>query len=418
LRQEIAQLGPTPQCAFPLAELGGALKLGKAEFPWSKIFSWIHPRPAKNCSPANAATLVELPINLIAPLYINRTRTAAAQKKVQVSDTVPDLFTKTGQPLPSATAASAPPSPPAKASASRRAAAPAPAAEDGPKNLMIGIADLWQNWPEAIRKEIDHLNLAVLPLEVPLDVIERGLRQGKLDFLWKQICSWVQNCPPEAPSSANAEVRLELPLPILAPLFLRLRPPQQVKRDPISNDIPDVFSPQGKILASEADDRSAAPAATVAPAAPTEAPTRAPAAAPPAPTPGKPPAQDIAELFGDPEKRNWTPNEIVHKTTQLTGVAGAIIALQDGLLVAHCMPPSWQTETIAAFLPQIFGRMTQYSKELKMGELRSLTISVESGTLQIFNAGIIYFAALSRPDALLPVRELNIIANELSRHTK
>ena len=82
------------------------------------------------------------------------------------------------------------------------------------------------------------------------------------------------------------------------------------------------------------------------------------------------------------------------------------------------MPPTWQTETIAAFIPQIFGRMNQYSKELKMGELRSVSFSVEGGTLQIFNAGIIYFAALGKPGASLPFPELNLIATELSRHTK
>jgi predicted regulator of Ras-like GTPase activity (Roadblock/LC7/MglB family) len=99
-------------------------------------------------------------------------------------------------------------------------------------------------------------------------------------------------------------------------------------------------------------------------------------------------------------------------------VAGALIALQDGLLVASCMPPAWKTETIAAFLPQIFGRLRQYTNEFKMGELRSLSFSVEEGTLQVFNAGIIYFAALSPLGATLPAAELTLIAKEIGRHTK
>lgn len=129
-------------------------------------------------------------------------------------------------------------------------------------------------------------------------------------------------------------------------------------------------------------------------------------------------AKNLAELFGEPGKRNWTPNEIVQRTAQLPGVAGAMIALQDGLLVANCMPQGWKTETIAAFLPQIFGRMSQYVKELSMGDLVSVTVAVEQGTLQVYKAGIIYFAALARPDTTLPLAALNLIARELSRHTK
>jgi predicted regulator of Ras-like GTPase activity (Roadblock/LC7/MglB family) len=157
------------------------------------------------------------------------------------------------------------------------------------------------------------------------------------------------------------------------------------------------------------------------PTAPAPAGPPASAKAPPAPSEAAPPAkppEDIAELFGEPDKRNWTPNEIVHKTSCLPGVAGAMIALQDGLMVAHCMPPNWKTDTIAAFLPQIFGRMNQYARELRMGELRSFSFFVEQGTLQIFAAGIIYFAVLSKAGQTLPQVELNVIATELSRHTK
>src|SRR6185436_17766049 len=140
-------------------------------------------------------------------------------------------------------------------------------------------------------------------------------------------------------------------------------------------------------------------------------------AAPPAVATPKVP-EDLAGLFGEPEKRNWTPNEIVHKSSLLPGVAGALIALQDGLLVAACMPPTWKTETIAAFLPQIFGRMRQYTNEFKVGELRSIAFTVDEGTLQVFNAGIIYFAALAQPDASLPLSELTLIVREIGRHTK
>ena len=46
------------------------------------------------------------------------------------------------------------------------------------------------------------------------------------------------------------------------------------------------------------------------------------------------------------------------------------------------------------------------------------SFTIEAGTLQIYNAGIIYFAALGKPGETLPVRDLQLIAAELSRHTK
>ena len=44
--------------------------------------------------------------------------------------------------------------------------------------------------------------------------------------------------------------------------------------------------------------------------------------------------QDIGELFGQPGRKNWTPAEIVKKTSELEGVGGALIVLQDGLMVS------------------------------------------------------------------------------------
>jgi predicted regulator of Ras-like GTPase activity (Roadblock/LC7/MglB family) len=141
----------------------------------------------------------------------------------------------------------------------------------------------------------------------------------------------------------------------------------------------------------------------------------APALAPAAP---RPTPRSLAELFNEPDKRSWTPNDIVNRTSGLPGVAGALIALQDGLLVASCMPPNAKTETIAAFVPQIFGRMSQYTRELQLGDASAVSISVETGTLQVFSAGIIYFAALGKPGVHLPLPELQLIATELGRHTK
>jgi predicted regulator of Ras-like GTPase activity (Roadblock/LC7/MglB family) len=412
VRNEIAELDLVDAtCAFPLSEIGQALKQGVIHYSWQQIRTFI-----KSTSPlapsVHGGTILPLPLQIIAPLYMARGGIEQEQPKIPFAKDIPDVFVKAqpkGVPKPAAAAPSptqASPSVPLEAPislpppiAAKPATATAPAiGEKG--TLRISLSEVSTNWPETVRNEITKFRLVDATLDLPLDVIETGLKAGKVNHEWRQICEWLNPCPPEALSSPQAETRLELPLNVLAPLFLHRRPAQRRKSvAPI--DVPDLFSVSGEQLATDVPEQSAP-----------EVPPPAPKIAPPKL------AENLAELFGEPDKKNWTPNEIVHKTSLLPDVAGALIALQDGLLVASCMPPPWKTETIAAFLPQIFGRMKQYAKELKMGELTSVSFAVEQGTLQIFNAGIIYFAALGRSNAPLPSEHLSLIARELSRHTK
>jgi predicted regulator of Ras-like GTPase activity (Roadblock/LC7/MglB family) len=128
--------------------------------------------------------------------------------------------------------------------------------------------------------------------------------------------------------------------------------------------------------------------------------------------------QEIGEVFGQPGRKNWTPSEIVQKTGALRGVAGALIAMQDGLLVAAHLPPGLNGETIAAFLPQMFSRMLQYSKELKFGEANNLTIIVDEVPLKIFKAGGVFFTVLGRAGESLPEPHLGIVAAQLGPQNK
>ncbi len=251
------------------------------------------------------------------------------------------------------------------------------------------------------------------------------MRQGKIEYLWHQICSWLNPGPPETYDSPYGEARLTLPLPIVAPLFLRQKTRKPTGPKPaVPNEIPDLFS-----VGTSPQTVSPEPAKTTAPtplpatdeAAPKPVDAPLPDAAPKPSARsgkgGKRPA-NLAELFGEPNKRKWTPNDIVNKTVELPGVAGALIALQDGLLVAHCMPPGVKAETVGAFLPQIIGRMSQYAKEFQLGGLKSVTLTIDKGRLQIYHPGAIYFAALGRPQDELPQDKLDFIAAELSRRGK
>jgi predicted regulator of Ras-like GTPase activity (Roadblock/LC7/MglB family) len=450
VRQEIAQLKcPNPQVALPLAELGQALKRGRVQYTWKQLRTWITPPQFFDTPSPNGDTALDLPLKVITPLYIDKTHGTSFFKKQSYADKIPDVFAKAETPPLVKSAPSIPPTPPVvpvaapvttpttAPTSAPKPPAPRPPAENA---LVIEFAKIFADWPEPVRHEITTLELDNAKLEIPFLVLERDLKQGRLAYPWKEILSWVNPPAPDVHTSPNAETDLELPLQLLAPLFFQQRSQANKKKAVVPTNIPDLFSSSGQIEAPPVS--TPAPMAPVAPVAAVVTPQRAPSIAAvtpvpgptlastptptlartirpsaPVPTPSKVP-QTLGELFGQPQKQNWTPNELVQKTAALPGLIGALIALQDGFLVAATMPPAWKTETISAFLPQIFGRLNQYCHEIGIGESRTVTFSVEEGALQIFKAGIIYLAILAQPGATIPEAAVALITAELSRHTK
>jgi predicted regulator of Ras-like GTPase activity (Roadblock/LC7/MglB family) len=452
LRREITRLELTKsKCHLPTSEIQDALKQGRVNYTWKQVHTRLKPAAPSSMTAAHDETLLELPIAVVASAFFAQSQAAKARPaqqpaKAPLADV--NVFQQQGaiphapQPAP---AAPVPPPPPPRVAAPVPPPAPQPAAPirmsapaapvatqpaplpvappSGGPVVPVKVSEISGKWPDALRKEIDHLEIGSREIEFPAEALQSGLKSGKVEYFWKQLCTWIPNCPPPALASSFADTRLEVPLAIVAPIFLKHKPSAKPKAATLEH-IPDVFGPGGQVSAPPPEPEPAPepvfraapqPVATPAPAPLAAAPSVAPVVDAP---PVKPGAKNLAELFGEPNKRNWTPNEIVHRTTLLPGVGGALIALQDGLLVANCMPPTAKTETIAAFLPQIFGRLGQYAKELGMGELQSVSVTVEQGTLQVYKAGIIYFAVMGKPDSPLPVPSLNLIATELSRHTK
>jgi len=444
VRQELAQLKiPDAKVALPPVDVCEGLKRGRIQFPWRTLRSWIQPTPFYATPSPHDDAMLELPLRTLTPLFLDYIRSNPVSRQAAEAGNITEFFRKaeqaTGtsadllQPLFGAPAPAPvsqppqafvpPPAPvapppgfsalPAAPAATAPAAASASPVQSGDLTIENGavclpIAVIANGWPEPVMHDIASFGLAGSRIEIPLPNIEPGLKSGRIEFSWRELCGWLN--PPSKPAqvSINGENRLALPLGLIAPLFMKARGAGQIrKRTNVHDDIPDLFSAAGKPLAQPPVEESA-------PAAAQPSATPAPAVAPEA----KKAPTNLCELFNEPGKKTWTPNEIVQRSTQLPNVAGTLIALQDGLMVASNMPPDMKTETIAAFIPQIFGRMNQYSKELQMGDIRAVSFTVEAGTLQVYNAGIIYFAALGRDGALLPLAELQLIAGELSRHTK
>src|SRR5262249_6311902 len=118
----------------------------------------------------------------------------------------------------------------------------APSDQPGAEPLMVSLTQLAETWPETVRHEIVQLNLVEGRVALPAEAIERGLKQGRLAFTWKMLRSWVRPTP-MASASANDSAVLELPLKIVAPLFLaRQREHSQTQQKvEVDENIPNLF---------------------------------------------------------------------------------------------------------------------------------------------------------------------------------
>lgn len=445
VKQDIARWNlEAVSIALPAEEIGTALKQGRVRCTWSRLLGALSPDLRGDKQSAVGDTELDLPLAVVAPAFLGRQRSGSAAAGSTrpagspLSD-IPDLFhaAKTpGTPAPAATPASTqasgdtarfrkPASTVSAPAVSPSHSQPASVPPTAPQTIGVPLAMIDESWPDALKAEISRAQVPGVKMELPVEDIDRSLKSGKIEYTWRQLRSWLKPALPGEVGAEHADRLLTLPLKVIAPLFLGQVKPIQARRkvDP-NSDIPDLFSGgAGPAAGPEAHAKEAAPA----PASPAAKPAESAPAVGPELAGGstfsttqffrKPPA-DLGELFGQPGKRNWTPNDIVQNTCRIRGVAGAVIAMQDGLLVAAQMPSPWKAEATAAFLPQIYSRLNQYLKELSVSELSSVTLNTANGTLFVFNAGIIYFAVVGKPEDTLPLAPIKLIVSELSRHTK
>ena len=295
---------------------------------------------------------------------------------------------------------------PAPAPKPTKPSTPVPAApkHDGPP-LIIPIGELATHWPELIQAEVGAMNGATVSL--PCSEVTAGLAKGRVAFTWGALRGLITPTPPGA-SGADAETELTLPLRVIAPAFLKhtKNGGEARKRITLDEEIPALFHgnatpPSAPPPPAPAPEPLAPPAAVIAPEQP-----------PVQPAPARH-SQTIGELFGQPDKTNWTPADIVENVAKLPGVSGAVVAMKEGLLVAQRLPEHLNGEAFAAFLPQIFARLNQYSTEMKLGEVNEVTINTEGAPCQMFRLGEILFAAVGRSGEPLPSQALNLCAGQI-----
>jgi predicted regulator of Ras-like GTPase activity (Roadblock/LC7/MglB family) len=315
----------------------------------------------------------------------------------------------------------APAQPPVNRLASVPAPAPAPApapshsAVSGPQ-IFVSLGDLCESWPENLKSEILPTPLAKANITLNGSLILSGLKRGRVTMTWKQLRLLAQ---PGSPASPNDNLELELPLKVIAPLFLAAQrnPSKAHAKATVSAEIPDLFF--------------GFPTTSAGPAAPI---------LPPPPKPPEPKAAEVKDtnfyVWGEESElpqadesalrrgevpqtdfmsRQAHPKEVVQRAAKLPGVAGSVVAMQDGLCVASQVPENLNPDTLAAFLPQIYERINQSTRELRMGALNNINFTVGNVPWKIFRVNAVYFAAFGRAGEHLPSAQLAQLAGELDR---
>lgn len=306
---------------------------------------------------------------------------------------------------------------------------PSTSVEVPPGTFAAPLLALSEKWPDALRNEITQLNLTSAQVFLPLDLVEEGLKRGIVTFFWRDLRPCIRPNPLTTVSIHDGAA-LELPLKVIAPLFIARKGSAIRSRleSKIDKSIPNVF-----VNASAVKTEPPVVSPITTPITPL---ATSPAAAPPLePAPMKlveakkpehgtstqnAPGSSQTEFkrpgaATETIRRRLSPNEVVSKAMAIKGVEGAMIVLHDGLMVTCELPPYLNSDTAAAFLPQIYERLSQCIDELHMGPLSHLRFNVGNVSWFVFRQKSVFFAVFSREGELPPEAQLAPLAAELDR---
>ena len=281
------------------------------------------------------------------------------------------------------------------------------------ETLSIPLAAVAPAWVQEVRAVLVTMDMDQARLLVPIELLEAAMKTGKVFFRWSELAAWIRPDLTDAPTGKLAETTLELPLKVIAPLFMARHRGAAQKKAAVDESIPDLFDGGNSSVQAQVPQRASVE--------PMTAPVRSitPASIVPTPAPVAPvtPGISLEQVIGPAAKR-LAAREIIANTARLPALSGAILVMSDGLLVTNATPAAVKAETIAAFVPQMFGRMNQYTKELALGSLQHLTLGIEGGQWHFLKSGSLYLAVLGRPGETLPLNMLAQIAAELSSQSK
>ncbi len=426
----IAAPAPEVTVALPLATIHKQLAAGAVKMSLASLYRQA-PSGTFRENKSEEKRMVEVPLSeIMRHVDVKGLGRRGDQRRVELPKGAPQLFGDRNNPYTIAPSieeeeevveAAAPeadePEAPAAAPL-RMAPMPVPASAPAPATLSLRLGDLCGAWPEPIRSEA--LSMAESQVAFPTEQLGAGVSKGKVAVSWGQLRRWITPPPPEDTEGREA-TELLLPLKVVAPAYLSASRPTARKRTvELDDSIPALFNgakvePPAEAPVEAAPDivhEQPAPAAPLKFVLTESGPAEAPPEAAPAPAGTQAPA-NIGELFGKPDQKHWSPQEIIDRTAKLPGVSGAALALQEGLLVAASLPAEMKGDTVAAFLPQIFARLNTYTGEMKLAEVEDILMTTNGAHFQAYRLGQVYFAVLGKQGEALPWEALRLVVQEL-----
>lgn len=313
----------------------------------------------------------------------------------------------------------------------RQKAMPAPAqavAEPpAPKSssLTVSVQSLADGLPASLQNILMQRPGAVFQL--PLEYLEPAIKAGKVYFSWSQLNEYLIPSWPAAANALPGGTVVDLPLKAIIPLFLaQLQPTRVQKPIRIDSTIPDLFA-DGRPVHAHAAPGPTVQAATHRPE-PVETQPSSTHLRPvtPANTPAFTTAPNLRgsaiSALGGLEDSRLRPDaslqELLRDMASLPGVVGALLATQDGLLVAVQLPRHLAPETVAAIVPQIYEKTIFYTQHLSFTPSRHLTLVLENLTLQLVRSGRLYLTLLAEPGFQLTPDQLLSLASQIETQHK
>lgn len=343
----------------------------KAEPAAGSFFTGLGPAPAAKPAPAPAPAPVAQPVPLpSAPAFAPAFAPPLEPPKSGTTFT-------TFQPTPAAADQAATPG------STFAPTGAAPGASVVPVKLLV----LTVGWPENIRKEA--ADLGDVTVEFPREELGNAMKSGKVNFTWGQLRSWMN---PAVGPSVSDNTTLSLPLRVLVQPFMANMKSGSKPATGGGDPAPTHFL-----------NRVPAPEMTV-PVAPTAAPV-------PADT-------KLGEALGKPEKTHWTPTEIIQAVVALPAAFGAMLSLQEGQLAAAEMQATLPPELLAYALPKLFSATGDQARQMKLGDPTVVSLVADGHHWAVFKLDKIFFTVMSRKGQLLPLPQLQTIANEIARQRK